>query len=320
MSARHVDLSQMPRTSAPSEWLQPGDTVEVSIATGVEKGVPSKWKLRLDTNGAVDVPLVGPVPIAGLTPNLASERIRDQSIQRGLYVDPKVTLSVEERRSYQITVVGAVNEPDTYEIPATSCDLMTALTMAKGVSDEASRFIEIRHSATAIADLANRPTPVGPDGVALVSFQQQAPMAPVVNVDLANLSSLPPQSLTLLDGSVVSVTREPKRIVSVIGLVKKPDQVEMPDGEDLTLLDAIARAGGTTLSIADKVHIIRTVPGAGQPVVIEASLSDARSGGVDNMRLAAGDIVSVEETPATVALQTVRSFFRVGFSAAVPGL
>ena len=38
VSARHVDLSQMPRASAPSEWLQPGDTVEVSIATGVETG------------------------------------------------------------------------------------------------------------------------------------------------------------------------------------------------------------------------------------------------------------------------------------------
>ncbi|WP_153556611.1 polysaccharide biosynthesis/export family protein [Roseimaritima sediminicola] len=319
VSARHVDLSQMPRTSTPSEWLQPGDTVELSIATGIEKTTPTAWTLRLDDSGAVDVPLVGPVPIAGLTPNVAADRVRDRAIERGVYVSPKVTLTVDKRRSYQITVVGAVNEPDTYEIPATSCDLMTALTMAKGVSDEASRFIEIRHTPAALSDYAKRSPPVGPDGVALASFQPQS-MAPVVNVDLADLNNLSPQSLQLLDGSVVSVTREPKRVVSVMGLVNKPDQIEMPDGEDLTLLDAIAQAGGTTLSIADKVHIIRSVPETGGTTVIEASLANARSGGPDNLRLAPGDVVSVEETPSTVALQTIRSFFRVGFSAAIPGL
>ncbi len=319
VSARHVDLSQMPRTTVPSEWLQPGDTVEVSVATGVEKGPPAKWELRIDSAGGIDVPLVGPVSVAGLTPNVAAERIRDESVRRGLYVDPKVTLTIDQRRSYQITVVGAVNEPNTYEIPATSCDLMTALTMAKGVSDEASRFIEIRHSSTAIAELAKQPPPVGPEGVALASYQPPN-LAPVMNIDLANLSAIPPGALQLLDGSVVSVAREPKRVVSVIGLVKKPNQVDMPEGEDLTLLDAIAISGGTSLSIADKVHVVRSAPNGVGPVVIEASLSDARSGGPDNLRLAPGDIVSVEETPTTMVVQSIQSFFRFGFSAAVPGL
>lgn len=319
ISARHVDLSKMTRNSVPTEWLQPGDTIEVSIATGVEEGATPKWNLLVDNNGTIDVPLVGPAKVAGLTPTMAADRIRDTSIEKGIYIDPKVMVSIEEKRTFQISVVGAVNEPATYEIPASNCDLLTAITMAKGVSDEASRYIEIKHSPMTLRDLAKTSPVTGPDGVALASFQSGTPPA-MVNLDLGQLESQPPGALQLYDGSVVNVMREPKRMVSVIGLVTKPGQIDMPDGEDLMLMDAIAQAGGTTLSIADKVHVIRTLPGQAAPAVIEASISDAMSGGPDNMRLAQGDIIRVEETPATIALQTIRSFFRVGFSAAVPGI
>jgi len=88
----------------------------------------------------------------------------------------------------------------------------------------------------------------------------------------------------------------------------------------LMLLEAIAQAGGTALSIADKVHVVRNLPGRNRPAVIEVSLADARNGGPDNLRLAAGDVVSVEETGFTMAVQTLQSFFRVGFTAAMPGL
>lgn len=318
VSARHVDLSTMPRQSIPTEWLQPGDSVEVSIATGIEKGPTSRWKLRLDNTGRIDVPLVGSVPVAGVTANVAAERIRDESIRRGLYLDPKVTVSVDKKRVFQVSVVGAVNAPDTYEIPAANCDLLTALTTAKGVSDEADRTVEIRHSPDALAQLANTPRPVGPNGVALASYEP-AQIPSVVNLDLADLQSYPPGSLKLFDGSVVSVARQPKRTVSVMGLVQKPQQIEMPEGEDLTLLSAVAQAGGTSMSIADKALVIRQASADFEPIVIEASLRDARYGGQGNLRLAPGDIVSVEETATTMVVQAVRSFFRVGFSAAVPG-
>jgi len=318
VSARHVDLSSMSRNAIPAEWLQTGDSVEVTMATGVETGPVPKWKLTVDNSGMIDVPLVGATPVAGLTPTVAADRIRDESIRKGVFIDPKVTVSMEEKRTFQVSVVGAVNEPDTYEIPASNCDLLTAITMAKGVSDEASRYIEIRHSPTAIQQLANQAPPSGPEGIALASYQP-ASLPPVVNLDLAELQSTPSEMLRVLDGSVINVTREPTRTISVIGLVNRPRTVEMPAGEDITVLEAIAEAGGTKLSIADKVQIVRSSKNRPTPVVIEVSLADARSGGPDNLRLAAGDIISVEETPTTMALQTIQSFFRIGFNAAVPG-
>ena len=319
ISARHVDFTSMRRNSIPNEWLQAGDEVTVSIATGVEKGEVPEWELAIAPDGSLNIPLVGAAMVAGLNPNAAAARIRDEAIRRGIYVDPKVTVLLQKKRSFKIAVVGAVNRPDTYEIPATSCDLLTALTMAEGVSDEASRFIQIRHSQAALQNMAMEPPAVGPNGVVLASFNPQSPPPTIVNLDLANIQAISEEALRLYDGSVVQVTREPKRYVSVMGLVRDAKRVEMPDGEDFHLLDAIAQAGGTTLSIADKVFIIRNVDGQADPIVIEASLKEAREGRDSNMLLAAGDVVSVEETTATVTLQAIQTFFRVGFSAALPG-
>lgn len=318
ISARHVDLTGINRNVRPSEWLEAGDQVEVTIATGIETREIPTWELTVTPNGQLDVPLVGTTPVVGIDASQAAERIRTDAIGRGLYIDPKVTVNLKKKRSFQVTVVGAVNKPDTFEIPASNADLLTALTMAEGVSDEASRFIQIRHSQTTLQNLAAKQASKQQNGIALASYSH-VPSQTTINVDVSQLPKLDPESLKLFDGSVVSVQREPKRFVNVQGLVKSPKKVEMPDGEDLTLLDAIAEAGGTTLSVADKVYVTRNSPDSPGPVVIKASLSDARSGGKSNLRLAHGDSVSVAETPPTVVIQAIQTFFRVGFNAALPG-
>jgi polysaccharide export outer membrane protein len=319
IGAQYIDLSAMRGTTPPADWLQPGDQVEVTVATGIERGQTPQWNLTVDPRGGLDVPLIGYTPVAGVNPAQAAERIRSASIERGIYVDPKVTVSIAEKRAFQIAVLGAVNKPATYEIPATSCDLLTALTMAEGIAEDASRHVQIKHSPTTLKSLASQPPTMGPDGVALVSYDSQEPPPAVVDIDLSNIEALSPESLRLYDGSVVHVQRERERKVSVLGLVRDPQQVEMPPGQPLTLLEAVAAAGGTTLSIADKVLIVRNVPDRPEPIVIKASLKKARAGAADNIQLTAGDVVTVEETAATVMVQTVRSFFRIGFSTAIPG-
>ncbi|XZE55171.1 polysaccharide biosynthesis/export family protein [Planctomycetaceae bacterium SH139] len=323
ISARHLDLSRVPRAAAPAEWLQPGDGIQVSIATGVEEALVPIWDVALDNDGSVAIPLVGRVPLAGLTPNAAAQRIRDIAVQRGLYVAPNVSVQVDRKRTYQISVVGAVNKPSNYDIPVASCDLLTALSLAEGLALDAETTVEIRHTPLALQSISSLPPTIGPEGpIALASYRQGRPQQPasVIRVDLANLQDIDPASLRLLDGSVVNVTRRTRRLVNVMGLVRNPASLEMPDGEDLTLLAAIAQAGGPTLQLADKVHIVRTPPGTDQPVTIEASLADARNGGPSNLVLAHGDIVNVAETPMTMTVDAIRTFFRVGFTSALPGL
>ena len=103
-----------------------------------------------------------------------------------------------------------------------------------------------------------------------------------------------------------------RRTVQVLGLVKRPDRFEYPDDPELRLLDALDLAGGRTMEIADSVKIIRQVPGEPRPIVILASVRYAKQGGEDNLALIPGDVVSVEETPLTFTVDTVRSLLRFG--------
>jgi polysaccharide export outer membrane protein len=157
----------------------------------------------------------------------------------------------------------------------------------------------------------------------MVSYPPEMPPGPtpprVVRIDLAQASTTGVADVHLEDGSTVMVMPRPKRYVHVMGLVRKPDQFEIPPEQDLHLLDAIALASGRTLEVADKVRVIRQVPNHSEPVVIEISVREAKLSTAANIRLAPGDVVSVEETPTTFVIGTIRDFVRFGFTAGIPG-
>jgi hypothetical protein len=58
--------------------------------------------------------------------------------------------------------------------------------------------------------------------------------------------------------------------------------------------------------VADKVHIVRQLPNQTEAIVIEASIRQAMRNEQENLPLAAGDIISVEQTNVTVLMETVR--------------
>lgn len=335
-SAQRVDLSQMATTPVRSDSLFPGDVVRVSLATGIEVRGALEWDVRVSDSGELNLPIIGAVPVEGLTTTEAAERITQEAIARGKYIAPKITVVIEEPRTFQVRVVGAVNEPDTYELPASRSDLLMALTRAKGLAEDAAMTVEIRHpESIALASDENagrgeNPGQMGLDGelelegeegeVVQAGFRGKSSRPQRVHVNLSQLSEMSAEELRLYDGSVVMVSRRSPRRVNVLGLVREPSTVDMPEGEDLYLLDAIARAKGTSNGVANQVRITRRIEGEPEPVIIETTLREARRGGPSNIRLAPGDVVTVEQTPLTVAVDTITTFFRVGFSAALPGL
>jgi polysaccharide export outer membrane protein len=140
-----------------------------------------------------------------------------------------------------------------------------------------------------------------------------------VRIDLQRTEQMDPSAFQVADGSTVMVMKRAKRYVHVMGLVRKPDQFELPDDQEVRLLDAIAMANGRTLEVADKVRVIRNVPNRTDPVIVEVSVKEAKRDSTANIRLAPGDVVSVEETPTTLVVGTIREFVRFGFTSAIPG-
>lgn len=305
---RKVDLSRLARGAVRSEAVCPGDVLEVTIATGLEEKSPDSWPLRVSEGGEVNVPLVGNVRVAGMLLPDAEQVIHRECIARRLYRDPQVSVLLRTRKMVRVNVVGAVAEPGAYELPAVSCDLLTALMAAGGLTPEASTIVEIRNMAN----------PAGAQPV--IQTVSTVAQAGSVRVDLVAAGQGLSPDYRIDDGSVIMVREREPKTIHVIGLVRRPDQLTIPPDKEVRLLDAIAMAGGLTLELADKVHVIRNLETVDHPVVIQTSIRDAKRGGNANLILAPGDVVSVEETPLTFTVSTIQNFIRFGFSAAIPGL
>ena len=327
-NAKVADLSRLSMSTTPSSLIEAEDVVDVTISSGLEEaGRITPTPVRVDNNGMATIALVGPVPLAGLEPFQAEQRIANAAIDRGLFRAPQVTVTMRKKAINRVTVVGAVKEQGIKELPRSQSTLLSALMASGSLDEKAGTVIEIRrHSAPALTQLSQQEPPAAEldeadaDDVQLTSAVEPAGLvrprrrsanplpqprsttsqSETFTIDLASLDGTSDNDITLKDGDVVRVeTRDPTPI-SVIGLVKKPGQFDMPVGQPVHVLDAIAMAGERSNPWADKIYITRHVKSQNEPVVIETSVAEAQHNNESNIRLSPGDVVSVEQTPQTV--------------------
>jgi polysaccharide export outer membrane protein len=181
---------------------------------------------------------------------------------------------------------------------------------AGGLTDKASTIVELR------ATPGTAGPPAAPGGNPLAAPDGTGP----VRIDLIAASEGITPQYQIHDGSVIMVREQDPKKIQVIGLVRKPDQFEIPRDQEVRLLDALALANGRTLEFADKVHVIRNIEQGKKSIVIAASVREAKKNVAANVLLAPGDVVSVEETPLTFTVGTIREFIRFGFTSAIPGM
>jgi polysaccharide export outer membrane protein len=328
-NSQTLDLSKLATYTVSSQLIDTGDVLGVAIAAGSGDEKVEDVPVRVGDDGIAQIPIVGRVPLAGLEMPAAEQVIAAAAVERGYYRNPAVTVTMLHRRVNRITVVGAVKKPGVYELPRATSTLLAAIVAADGLSEEAGTEVEIRRPAKAISSAALNAAPAAGAPARQASYVGGPVLPGTTNspvgqpasfkLDLAEAAKTGDGGGPLEDGDVVMIERRDPKPVHVIGLVTKPGQYELPPNQEMRVLDIIAMAGGVSLNVADKIHVIRHRAGQDQPAVIEISLAEAKSTGRGNLRLAAGDIVSVEETPATVFMDTIRTFFRVGFTQAIPG-
>jgi polysaccharide export outer membrane protein len=311
-----INLERMVGAGAGTSQIGPGDLVQITIVSGSGEERVAPIPARVAQDGTVMVPLIGAVPVSGVEPVAAEQRIAAAAIERGIYRQPYVTLTVSEPAVNRVTVLGAVAKPGVVELPRGSCDLASAIAAAGGLAKNASTRIEILHRGerSFFADGTIQPNHEPANEVTLASYtalEVESADQDVSRIDLAQVGPMASQNRRLDDRDVVMVMPEETQVIHVTGLVKKPNQFELPRDKNIRVLDAIAMAGGTASPVADKVFVIRQVPNDSQPAVIKVSITGAKRHGAENMLLAAGDLVSVESTPATMTVDMIGKFFRI---------
>ncbi len=310
-NAQTLDLTKLATATTTQDLIGHGDVIEVSISAGLSSTDTSTFPVRVSEKGIAQLPIVGSVSLNDMDLEEAEAVIAGVCIEKGLYRAPHVTVTMKRPKVHKITVLGAVEEPATYELRAGQSDVLQAIVAAGGLSKDADVFVQVRHpgyrnqpdeSQDLIASLDSNSDiqQVGQETVVQQIGHQ------TVRIDLASAATQKPDSLRLPDGGIVMVERRDPKPIHVIGLVKRPNRYEYPVAEDLRLLDAIALASGTDNPLADKVYIIRNTPESTEPTLIEASIRKAKRNGRADLRLAPGDIVSVEQTPTTSVYEAVR--------------
>lgn len=320
-------VSQLVRAMPPSDAIQPGDLLEVLVAPQAAPGDYKPIPLRVGEDGAVLVPLVGRVEVAGLRPEEAEAVVAQLARDRGVYVNPLVSVTVKKPRTNRVTVIGAVRKEGVYELPVGQSTLLDALVAAGNLTEEADLRIEIHRAEPSFAagpKVALVPQGSGPSQLVSLPSPEEKASPPAASqtivVDLTQPGKIVAEDYRLGDGDVVIVPKRPPQSVYVLGLVNRPGKIDIPPHQDLFLLDALAMAGGRSSELADRVAILRQRGGEGGPVRILASVRQAKRDPSANIRLAPGDVVSVEDTPLTMAERMMRYFLRIGVSASVPVL
>lgn len=91
---------------------------------------------RLNSEGSMNLPLLGPVRLAGLTTAQAAARITEL-LRKDYLVNPRVNVSLVGYAKRRFTVLGQVNRPGAYDMPEDSVvrggiDLLEAIALAGG--------------------------------------------------------------------------------------------------------------------------------------------------------------------------------------------
>jgi polysaccharide biosynthesis/export protein len=203
--------SQLSQTNAPvpeNYILGAGDELLVQVF-GKES---YSENLLIDREGAITIPELGPVTVAGLTFSEARAVISDRIKKRILGVD--VAVSMGELKTITIFVAGEATKPGSYTIPSLS-SVTQALVAAGGVTDIGSlRNIQVKRGTTTVAvfDLYDL----------------------LLRGDASN-------DVALQHGDVVFVAPV-QGIAEVVGEVQRPAIYEVNSGE--TIGQLLAMAGG----------------------------------------------------------------------------
>lgn len=251
---------------ASSYRLGATDRVAVTVAEAPQLG----FEGTLTAAGTIVVPVVGEVPAAGLTAaELAAEL--ERRLEADYLARATVEVAVLQVQARTVSVLGAVNNPGSYGF-AGDWTLLEAIGAAGGLATDRGNSVRVvRRADNGLSD------------------QITLPLAGLIDRADARLN------LPVAPNDVIHVEQATKVTIYLLGEVGSVGRMEIPSTERMTLLTAIARAGGLTDRASPRITIKRR--GAdGRITDLQVHYKRILSGRDPDVELENGDIVLVEES------------------------
>ena len=215
---------------AQSGKLGAGDAVRVTVHQQPDLTTDA----RINERGALVMPLIGEVNVAGMAPNEAAAAIGEKFKSGQFLKNPQVSLAVTTVRSRQVSVLGAVTRPGRYPLDDTSSQLSDVIAAAGGISA------------------------AGGDTVMVIRDGKEE-RVPLLG-----------KNYTLKGGETINVERAP--VFYIHGEVARSGAYRVEP--NMTVMQAIAAGGGITPRGSDRRLKLRRVGADGKLVEQDASLKD----------------------------------------------
>ena len=246
--------------------IGPKDLLQIGVYEVPELNV----RQRVSENGTISLPFVGEIKVAGYTQGqLVAELKR---LLEASYVErATVTVELVELRSRPISILGAVTRPGDLGFSG-QWTLLEAIAAAGGLAEHHGDGIHVlRRGDNGLTDQ-----------VTISADDLLAKADPKVNIPL-------------YAGDLINVERMVPATVYFLGEIATSGSLQFQSTERLTLLGAIARAGGLTDRASNRIVIRRRSP-SGELVENAVNYKRILAGEDPDPALEDGDIVVVKES------------------------
>jgi polysaccharide export outer membrane protein len=261
-----VSVGRAQQTDSPVYRIGPRDLLDIRVFEMPELNL----KVRVSENGTISLPPMGEVNVSGQTEVDLARNLK-QLLESKYAQRATIDVKVEEFRSHPITVIGAVKQPGNLGFSGRWL-LLDALTAAGGVGENHGSVVYVlRRAENGLSDQ------VAINLSDLVEHADPSVNIPLLANDLINVPS------------IVEVT------VYCLGEVRSPGAVTFKSNEHITLLAALAHAGGLTDRASKMVRIKRADATAGTPEV-EVDYKRILAGKDPDIELRQGDVIVIKES------------------------
>lgn len=191
-----------------------GDILRISVFKNPDLSLDA----RVSEAGTLSYPLIGSVPVGGLTLPAAERKIGELLKDGGFVLNPQVNILVTQALAGLVSVIGEVKTPGRYSIELAGGHLSGMLAVAGGIA------------------------PTGSDVVIVSGARGGKPFRREIDIVSMSTGGNAADDIVLAGGDTLFVGRAPQ--FYIYGQVQKPGQVRLERG--MTVMQALAAGGGVT--------------------------------------------------------------------------
>ncbi len=319
-------LSSTARGSPHDYVIGNGDVIDIEVFDVKELS----REVRVSQTGSIGIPLV-PVRlhVGGLTEVQTEQKIAEVLEANGLVSHPQVSVSVKERKSKPITVVGAVQHAMVYQAdrPVT---ILEVLAEAGGIANDAGDTVIVTRPSEEPSVDSSEPPSIGPEDPAGATTPKEStesgaapgesasnppaldeppPLSNTITINLNELmeSGSATNNIILKAGDIVTIPHA--GIAYILGAVNKPGGYVMAnERSQMSTLRLLALSGGLSRTAKKDRAVIIRKDNQGQQQQVAVDLKKVLERTTEDVPLQASDILYVPDSASKQAMYRALEF------------